>query len=116
MQEFSKAWGYFEELFFEETKRQAGIGPYDIVITIIAVVVLLLALFVFIFMGMSSWTGESNFVLVIRSLMITFLGGFVGWIRPQNNMGSDAESTQKAVDKAIAEFKSSDESGPDGGG
>ena len=76
----------------KKTSRKSA-RAYDITITIIAVVVLLLALFVFIFMGMSSWTAESNFVLVILSLMITFIGGFAGWIRPQNNIGSDAEST-----------------------
>ena len=93
----------------EEAAAQAGLGYFDIAVTIIAVIILLLAAFSFVFLAMAAWSNETDFITVIRSLIVTLMGGVVSLIRPNRDLvGDNPEEQRKKVQDQMANLRQGD--------
>lgn len=109
-EEFVNAWDYFQMVFVEEAAAQAGVGYWHVAVTVAVTVLMVFLLFVFIFLAMAAWSNEDNFVTVIRSLIITVMGGVIGAIRPKRHI-EDEEAYKKQVENSVQVFKGSEDSG-----
>ena len=97
------AWEYFQQVFVEQAADDAGLGYWQVAVTVVLTVFIVLMLFGFIFLAMSAWTNEDDFVTVIRSLIITVMGGAISVIRP--NRPQDTDAYKKQIESSVGVFK-----------
>jgi len=102
-EEFVNAWEYFQQVFVEQAADDAGLGYWHVAVTVVLTVFIVLMLFGFIFLAMSAWTNEDDFVTVIRSLIITVMGGAISVIRP--NRPQDTDAYKKQIESSVGVFK-----------
>lgn len=105
-EEFANAWDYFHDVFLEEAADAAGLSGYHIVVTVVLAGLILVLMFVFIFLAISAWSNEGNFATTIRSLILTFVGGSVNFLRPRTDIESgDPKKTKEQVDASLSILK-----------
>jgi len=109
-EEFVNAWDYFHEVFLEEAASQAGLSWLHVFTTVVLMTMMILLVFAFVFVAMAAWSNENNFVVVIRSLIITFMGGATSIMRPKGDIErGDASKTQASVEESMNQLKKSKE-------
>ena len=96
-------------MFVEEAVAQAGLGEFEIISTILIIVILLLSVFAFLFTAIAAWSNQSNFVSVIRSLIVTAFGGLINVIRPGKGIADDAEEQRKQVKASMKSLQEEDD-------
>lgn len=107
-EEFAASWEYFHDVFVEEAVAQAGLGEVEIITTILIIVILLLSVFAFLFMAIAAWSNQSNFLSVIRSLIVTALGGLINVIRPGQGIADDKEEQRKQIKERMKSLQEED--------
>jgi len=107
-EEFTSSWEYLQEIFVEEAVSQAGLGQFEIVMSILILLLLLLSMFFFIFMAIAAWSNQTDFMAVIRSLIVTALGGLVTVIRPGQTIATDDEEQKRQVKEHITSLHEQD--------
>ena len=97
-------------MFVEEAAAHAGLGYWHVAVTVVCTLIMVLLLFAFIFLAMSAWSNEDNFVTVIRSLIITVMGGAIGVLRPNRHV-EDGDEYKRQVESSVGVFQGANESG-----
>jgi len=101
-EEFVNAWDYFYEVFLEEAASQAGLSIFHVVLTVAMIALIIALVFIFLFVAIAAWSNESNFVTVIRSLVVTLMGGMVSYMRPRSaTEGGDIEKEKKQLEESL---------------
>merc|ERR1712070_757963 len=85
-EEFASSWAYFHEAIIEQAAGEAGLSYGYIIVTVCSVLFLVVLVFAFVFSALTGWSNEGNFVTVIRSMIVTFIGTTVTLFRRRTAM------------------------------